>query len=86
MIYLKKTFEVKDNIAFDPSKSDISCKEKNYMTEAVLNVLRKITDISNSSLVKNADGLLSKKPAKMGVEWIGKSKNRLPSNKYKLSY
>lgn len=36
--------------------------------------VKKTADISYSSLVKNADGLLSKKPAEMEVEWIGKFK------------
>ena len=56
------------------------------MTEAVLKMLKKIVDISNSSIVKNADGLLSKRPPEMEMEWIGKSKIRLPNNKYKVSY
>ena len=47
---------------------------------------RKTADISNSFPVKNADGLLSKKPAKMEVQLVDKSKTRLPSNKYKVSY
>lgn len=71
---------------FDLSKLDINCDEKKVMTEAVLKMFKKITDISNSSLVKNDDGLLSKKPAEMAVEWIGKSKTRLSVNKYKVSY
>ena len=49
-------------------------------------MLKKITDISNSYPVKNADELLSKHPPEMEVEWIGKSKTCLPSNKYKVSY
>ena len=49
-------------------------------------MLRKIADISNSCIVKNVDGLLSKKPTEMEVEWIGKLKKRFPTNKYKVSY
>ena len=49
-------------------------------------MLRKIADISNSSPVKNADGLLLKKPVEMEVEWIDKSETRLPSNTYKVSH
>ena len=82
----EKTFGVKDKIAFDPSKLDINCSGKKLMTEAVFKMFKKIADISNSFLVKNADGLPSKKLAKMEVEWIGKSKARLPANKYKVSY
>ena len=56
------------------------------MTEAVLKMLKKIADFSNSNIVKNTCGLLFKKSSEMEVEWIGKSKTRLPNNKYKVSY
>ena len=56
------------------------------MTEAIVKMLKKITDILNSSLSKNADGLLSRKLAEMEVEWIGKSKTHLLSIKSKVSY
>ena len=78
----EKTFEVKHNTALDPSKLDMNCDEKKLMSKAVLKLLKKIAGISNSSLVKNVDGLLYKKPAKMEVEWIGKSKTCLRANKY----
>ena len=81
-----KTFEVKGSLAFDPSKLDMACDEKELMTEAALKMLKKIVDISNFSIVKNADGLLSKRPTEMEMEWIGKSKIRLPNNEYKVSY
>lgn len=87
LIYIpEKIFEVKDNITFDPPMLDINCEEKNLMTEAIVKMLKKMADISNSSLNKNADGLLSRKLAEMKVEWIGKSKTRLLSIKYKVSY
>lgn len=56
------------------------------MTNAIIKMLKNIADISNSSIVKNPDGLLSKKSIEMKVEWIGKSKTRLPNNNYKVSY
>ena len=56
------------------------------MTEAVVKMLRKITDLSNSNLIRNANGLLSKKLPDADVEWVGKLKKRLPDNKYKMSY
>lgn len=65
---------------------DINCEEKKLMTEAIVKMLKKMADISNSSLNKNADGLLSRKLAEMKVEWIDKSKTRLLSIKYKVSY
>lgn len=87
LIYIpEKIFEVKDNITFDPPMLDINCEEKKLMTEAIVKMLKKMADISNSSLNKNADGLLSRKLAEMKVEWIDKSKTRLLSIKYKVSY
>lgn len=87
LIYIpEKIFEVKDNITFDPPMLDINCEEKKLMTEAIVKMLKKMADISNSSLNKNADGLLSRKLAEMKVEWIGKSKTRLLSINYKVSY
>ena len=87
LIYIpEKIFEVKDNITFDPPMLDINCEEKKLMTEAIVKMLKKKADISNSSLNKNADGLLSRKLAEMKVEWIDKSKTRLLSIKYKVSY
>ena len=56
------------------------------MTGAVVKMLKKIADMSNANLLKNTDGLLSKKSADVSVEWIGKNKSRLPQNRYKMSY
>ena len=56
------------------------------MTEAVVKALKKVVDISNSNLVKNTDGLLSKRPANNDIEWIGPQKKRLPENRYKIRY
>ena len=56
------------------------------MIEAVLKMLKKIADFSNWSIVKNTGGLFFKKSSEIEVEWIGKSKTRLPDNKYKVFY
>ena len=40
----ENTFETNDNVAFDPSKLNIYCPEKEIMTEAVVKMLKKITD------------------------------------------
>ena len=37
-------------------------------------------------MIKNADGYLSRKSTDVKVEWFGKNKERLPSNKYKTLY
>ena len=52
----------------------------------MVKILKKIIEISNSDLVKNADGLLSKRNVDEEVEWIGEDKKRLPEGRYKMSY
>ena len=49
-------------------------------------MLKKIIDISNANLIKNADGLLSKLSVNEEVEWVSKDKKRLPDGIYKISY
>ena len=44
------------------------------MNGAVVEMLKKIADMSNVNLVKNTDDLLSKKNADVNVEWIRKTK------------
>ena len=60
--------------------------EKHKMREAILRVLRKAVDLSNSNLVKNADGLLATRPINKNIEWVDKSGQRVPENLYALSY
>ena len=55
----ENTFEVEDNVQFDPSKLDYECKVKEKITKAVVKMLEKIIDISNSNLIKNVNDLLS---------------------------
>ena len=82
----ENTVEVEDNVQFDPSKLDYEFLEKEKITKAVVKMLKKIIDISNSNLIKNADGLLSTRSADEEVEWVGKDKKRLPENGYRMSY
>ena len=71
---------------FDPSKLDFDNPEKHKMREAVLRVLKKVVDLSNLHLVKNADGLLATRPINKDIEWVGKSGQRVHENLYALSY
>ena len=82
----EKTFEVEDNVQFDPLKLDYDCPEKEKITKAVVKMLKKITEISNSNLVKNAYGLLSKRNVDEEVEWIADNTKRLPEGRLKMSY
>lgn len=80
----EKTFETKNNVLFDPSKLDIYCPFIKIMTEAVVEMLKKYL-IYQIRIIKNADGLLIRELTNISVEWIGKNKERLPSNKYKMA-
>ena len=64
----ENTFEVEDNVQFDPSKLDYECKEKEKITKAKVKMPKKIIDISNSNLIKNVDGLLSTRSVDEEVE------------------
>ena len=82
----EKTFEIEDNVQSDPSKLDYECPEKEKITRGVVKMLKKIIDISNVNLVKNAAGLLSKLNVNEEVEWVGKDKKRVSDGRYKMSY
>ena len=80
----ENSFGTENNINLNPSKLNIYCPEKLVMSEAIVKMLKKITDLSNSNLIRNANGLLSKKLSDIDVEWVGKLKKRLLDNKNKM--
>ena len=63
--------------SFDPSNLDIY---------AVINCLKHMNNICNSNIVRNAEGLLSRKEVDATVAWVGEHKQRLPPHKFKVSY
>ena len=71
---------------FDPSKLDYANDEKKKKKrESVLKVFKKIVDLSNSNLRKNADGLLATKTHDNELLlWVGGGK--VPTGKFALSY
>ena len=69
---------------FDPSTLDYENKDREKNRESVLKVLKKIVDLSNSSLRKNADGLLAKRSHNKDILWVGGS--RIPVDQFALSY
>ena len=77
-------FEIEER-TFDLSKLDFDNPEKHKMRVAVLRVFRKVEDLSNFNLVKNADRLLATRPINKNIEWVGES-GRVPENLYALSY
>ena len=55
------------------------------MKAAVVKALERITGVSNSNLVRNADGLLFWKKSTAEVKWVADVKRGIPE-KYKISY
>ena len=78
------SFEVEGSIQFDTSKLDYENPEKEKVSEAVVKMLRKVKELSNTNLVQNADGILAKMFVDDNIEWLGKEKKRLPDNR--MSY
>ena len=56
------------------------------MSDAVVKHLNHMNNISNSNIVRNADGVLSRREVDTPVEWIGKNKQRVLPQKIKVSY
>ena len=56
------------------------------MTDAVVKCLNYMNDISNSNIVRNADGLLSRREVEVPVDWIGDNKKCVLPQKFKVSY
>ena len=48
--------------------------------------IKHINDISNSDIVRKADGVLSRREADVPVDWIEQNKQRVPRQKSKVSY
>ena len=65
---------------------DLFGEKKKVMRECVVNVLKRIAIVSNVNLVENADGLLSRREKDIEVDWVEKTKTRVPSEKFKTSY
>ena len=82
----ENSFETENNISFDSSKLNLNYQEKKIMSMAVVKMLKKISDLSNCNIIKNANVLLLSKNVDFDVEWVGKTKQRLPQIKYKMFY
>ena len=63
---------------FAPSKLDFDNSEKQKMREAVLKILRKVVDFSNSNFVKNTDGLLATRTTNKNIWWVGDTGQKVP--------
>ena len=79
-------FEVEGEIPFNPSKLNYENPDNEKMRQPVLKVLKKVVDLSNANIIKNADRLLSKRSVENDIEWMEEISKRVPENRYKLSY
>lgn len=57
---------------FDPCKLDYENPDRARKKQTVVKILKKDAALSNSNLIKSADGLLSKRTVDQDVEWVGK--------------
>lgn len=70
---------------FDPSKLDYINPERKDVRESVLNVLRKVVDLSNQNLRRNADSFLARQVYDNNtLLWPGSK--RVPDDMFSLSY
>ena len=53
---------------FDPTNLDLFGREKNTMIDAVVKCLKHLNDVSNSNIVRNADGLLARKEVEVPAD------------------
>ena len=79
-------FKVEGGISLDPSKLDSDNPDREKIRKAVLKVLKKVLDLSNANIIKNANGLISKKAINQDVEWVEKTGKCVPESKFKMSY
>lgn len=70
--------------SFDPSKLDLYGPDKKLMRNAVEECLRHISDVSNSDIVRSADGLLSRREVDVPVDWVGEKENVWSLNNLKF--
>ena len=56
------------------------------MTDSDVSALKKIAEIPNANLIKNADALLTKRPVDSEIEWVNQNWSCIPENKFKVSY
>ena len=70
---------------FELSRLDYAGPQKKYTRKSVLKVLKKIVDLSNQNVKRNADGLLAKQ-VHNNDSLLWPSGKLVPSDKFALSY
>lgn len=75
-----------ENTPFNPAKLDLFGSGKKTMSHVVYKCLEHINNISNTNLVRNADGRLSRIKVNTPVNWVHENKARVPPQKFKIYY
>lgn len=60
--------------------------EKSIAKNCVISALKLMARISNSNLMRKADGLIAKMDNDPKVKWVSKNKMRADTSKFKTSY
>ena len=60
--------------------------DKTLKSAAVVKCLRHINNIYNNNVVRNADGLLSRREVEVPADWIGEPRKRVTPNQFKVAY
>ena len=79
-------FGAEGGTEFNPYKPNYENAEKDAMKDSILKVLKKMKDLSNSNLIKNADSFLATKSIDQDVQWVGDTEKRVPENRFALPY
>ena len=85
----EESFNIKENgIFFYPSKFDTCDSQKKAITEAIVETMKEVADLSNANIARNAQCLLSGKKSGCdgNVLWVDSSKEASRSKKLKMSY
>ena len=71
---------------FAPNKLDLKSVDSDKMRKGIINALKHIVSVSNSNLLRNADGFLCREGVSdRSVEWLHGVKCSIPE-KFKFSY
>ena len=81
----QKQFNDRPGCDFNPAKLDLFGADKTIMSAAVIQCFRHINNISNSTLVRNADTFLYWKEVEVPVGWIGHLKKRVTPSHFKVA-
>ena len=71
---------------YDPFKLGLFGLEENTMSDAAVKCLKHINYISKSNIVPNVNGVLSRREVDEPVDLVGQNKQRVPTQKFKVSY